>query len=152
MHSITLLATKLQTDFPMYHFTEGDAFRWSPQEKTVYYNHASHDQSSLLHEVSHAILNHTEYLKDIELIEMERAAWEYAQQSLGRQYGVVIEDETIQQSLDTYRDWLHARSTCPHCSATGIQAKKRRYKCIACTTSWHVNDARICALRRYTVK
>ncbi|HET8884083.1 MAG TPA: hypothetical protein VFM68_01285 [Candidatus Saccharimonadales bacterium] len=151
MPSTTSLATKLQKDFPHFAFTSSDGFRWSPNDTTVFYDATSNNQAALLHELSHAILDHTQYTKDIELVEMERDAWEHASTSLGSRYGVVIADATIQDSLDSYRDWIHSRSTCPHCQATGVQVKKNQYKCLACNTQWRVNDARVCALRRYTI-
>lgn len=151
MPSTTLLATKLQADFPAFTFTGADEFRWSPQEQTIFYDHTSDDQASLLHELSHASLRHADYTKDIELIEMERDAWEHATTTLSKRYAVTIDDTIVQDALDTYRDWLHARSTCPHCKATGLQTKKNQYKCLVCETKWRVNDARVCALRRYTL-
>lgn len=80
---------------------------------------------------------------------MERDAWQYAKDTLGQTYDQAILDDTVEDALDSYRDWLHARSTCPACQATGIQTKKEEYKCLACRTKWRVNEARICALRRY---
>lgn len=151
MPSTTSLAHKLQSDFPAFIFTASDTFRWSPQHKEIFYDQGSDDVASLLHELSHAVLNHTLYTKDIELIEMERDAWAHANTTLAAKYQITIDDDTIQDALDTYRDWLHARSTCPHCKATGVQTKKNQYKCIACMTEWRVNEARVCALRRYTI-
>lgn len=149
MPLITSLATKLQADFPAFIFAAGDTFRWSPEEKTILYDKASNDEASLLHELAHALLNHTTYLKDISLIEMERDAWSFALERLAKKYAVSIDESTVQDSLDTYRDWLHARSTCPDCQATGVQAKTDSYKCLVCGLSWRVNEARLCALRRY---
>jgi hypothetical protein len=143
---------KLEKDFPAFKFRSADEFRWSPEEMTIYYDEHSSDTATLLHELSHAVLAHTDYQKDIRLLELERDAWEYAHSTLAPIYGIVIEEEVMQDSLDTYRDWLHARSTCPECGATGIQTKQSSYKCLACTTSWRVNDARFCALRRYKTK
>jgi hypothetical protein len=151
MPSITSLADRLQRDYPDIIFTEGDDFHWSPSNKTVTYTQSSEDQASLLHELSHALLGHTDYKKDISLIEMERDAWQYAKDNLGPVYDLPIIDEITEDALDSYRDWLHARSTCPACQATGIQTKREEYKCLACRTKWRVNEARICALRRYTL-
>lgn len=151
MPSTTSLVTKLQQDYPEIAFAAGDEFRWSPSEATILYDPRTHDNASLLHELAHALLHHTTYTKDIELIEMERDAWSYACTQLTNHYDTTISDEQIQGSLDTYRDWLHARSTCPRCKATGVQVKQRQYKCLACTTNWRVNEARVCALRRYTI-
>jgi hypothetical protein len=147
----TSLANKLQNDFPALTFLAGDEFRWSPHDKTILYDQTSDDCASLLHELAHATLSHTTYTKDIELIEMERDAWERAATQLSTSYKIDIQDEVVQNSLDTYRDWLHARSTCPRCKATGVQTQKNQYKCLVCATKWRVNDARVCALRRYTL-
>jgi tRNA(Ile2) C34 agmatinyltransferase TiaS len=102
----------------------------------------------LLHELSHGLLNHADYNYDIELIAMECKAWDKVGE-LAKKYEIVINDNIIQLTLDTYRDWLHSRSTCPSCKATGIQDGKKSYSCLACGYKWRVNEARICALRRY---
>jgi hypothetical protein len=149
MPSIISLATKLQADFPAFTFVSDTGFRWSPDEKVILYDQASEDLPSLLHELSHAILDHKRYTRDIQLIELERDAWRYARDVLAVAYSVAIDTNQVEDALDTYRDWLHARSVCPGCRATGVQTGKNEYKCIICITTWRVNDARICALRRY---
>ena len=149
MHSISSLVTNLKHDFPDYIFVPGDDFLWSPEKKTISYVFDSDDHGSLLHELAHAILGHAAYNRDIELLELERAAWQHATDHLAHTYGIIISPDQVEDSLDTYRDWLHARSTCPACRATGLQTKKNEYKCIACHEKWRVNDARLCALRRY---
>lgn len=149
MHSITSLVSKLQRDFAQFQFCEGSDFHWSPAEKTIYYRAESLDGASLLHELAHALLGHEDYAHDVTLLAMERAAWSYARRQLGPAYNLPIDVDTVEDALDTYRDWLHARSMCPHCRAVGIQTDKRQYHCIACHEKWRVNDARICALRRY---
>lgn len=151
MLSTTSLANNLQPDFSAFIFKASDEFRWAPQENTIFYDQTSDDYASLLHELAHAVLQHENYTKDITLIEMERDAWQYAVTTLAPKYKTTINDNIVQDSLDTYRDWLHARSTCPNCKATGVQTKKSQYKCVLCATQWRVNDARICALRRYTL-
>jgi len=151
MHSTTLLANKLREDNPQITFSEGDDFHWAPGEATVYYVANSDATAPLLHEAAHALLGHSSYLRDVQLLEMERDAWEYARQNLGPKYGLPIKEETAEEALDSYRDWLHARSICPHCQATGIQQQKNTYACIACGEKWRVNEARICALRRYKI-
>ena len=151
MPSIASLISRLKADFPNLQFEEADEFRWSPPERTVYFDPRANDSASLLHELSHAILEHMAYTRDVQLIEMERDAWQFAKGHLSPAYAVVISEDAVENALDTYRDWLHARSTCPNCSATGIQSKKFLYKCLACHARWKVNDARFCALRRYTL-
>lgn len=151
MPLITSLAARLRKDFTQFSFVASDQFRWSPSDKTIFYNPDSSDQEALLHELSHALLNHSHYSRDIQLIDLERDAWQHASDSLSTQYNVLITDEVIQGALDTYRDWLHARSTCPTCNATGLQTKKNEYKCIACGSTWRVNEARLCGLKRYKI-
>ena len=148
MPSITSLLTKLQADYPTITFSKAADFRWSPPEKTVYYTNDPHADALLLHELSHSLLNHSLYIKDIDLIKMERDAWEKARH-LAPQYEVVLSDDIIQPHLDSYRDWLHARSTCPTCGATGVQTKQATYHCVACGATWRVNEARMCGLKRY---
>lgn len=152
MPSINLLIHKLRADFPQFNFASGDAFHWSPQDSTIYYPENSSDVSSLLHELAHAILEHRQYSRDIELIQFEQAAWHHAKEVLGLHYGVAIDPDHIEDALDTYREWLHARSTCPHCQATGLQIQHRIYSCFVCRTKWRVNDARVCGLRRFVIE
>jgi hypothetical protein cdiviTM7_01560 len=108
----------------------------------------------LLHEIAHAKLGHRNYQYDIQLIEMERAAWEYAVDTLAPKYDLTLsmDDDNIQDSLDSYRDWLHKRSLCPHCSAVGLQTTSSSYKCINCHSEWRVNQAKSCQLKRYQIK
>ena len=143
------LIQQLKADYPQFRFKKAKRFLWSPSEATIYYTGTDEDYAFLLHELSHGILNHAEYRRDIDLIVMERAAWDTANE-LAPTYGLVIDDDTVETTLDSYRDWLHARSTCPTCTAIGLQTKQRVYTCPACHHSWRVNEARICALRRYS--
>ncbi len=152
MQSMRSLAKRLQKDFPDFRFVTSTEFWWSAREQTIHYDSsASHANTFLLHELSHAILGHRAYLYDIDLIKLERDAWEYAKTKLGDSYKVVIDDSVIQDNLDTYREWLHARSTCPECEATGLQTKQQHYRCLDCGHMWRVNEARLCSLRRYSL-
>ncbi len=150
MPSIVLLLNKLKKDFPAIQFKSGDDFLWSPSERTLYYGPLDIKDSAalLLHELSHGLLGHNDYRHDITLVAMERSAWNRALE-LASEYGFTISEQMIEDHLDTYRDWLHARSTCPNCSANGHQVKQSTYHCLACGHKWRVNEARICALRRY---
>lgn len=150
MPSTPSLITKLRQDYPDIQFAPGDCFRWDPQQRIIFYGDTT-DSASLIHELAHHLLGHTDYSRDINLLKMERDAWEIASNRLADRYKVPLDDDFIQDSLDTYRDWLHARSTCPVCKATGIQTARRHYACVACMTKWRVNEARSCALRRYPV-
>lgn len=152
MRSINWIIKQLRQDYPQFTFESADKFWWSADKTTIYFNHNAQDsQVYCLHELSHALLGHRGYEYDIDLIKLERDAWNYACVKLAPRYNVVIDAQTIQDNLDTYRDWLHARSACPDCAATGLQSKQH-YRCLACGHTWRVNDARICALRRYSLQ
>ena len=143
------LLDKLISDHPQITFAEGEDFLWSPETATVYYVVDESDADALLiHELAHGLLEHKEYSRDVQLIAMETDAWEKAS-ALAHDYQLNLDDDTVQDHLDTYREWLHARSTCPSCEATGHQSGNNTYTCVACLGNWRVNEARICALRRY---
>lgn len=150
MRSMSSLIHKLKTTHPDISFIQAEQFSWLPSTKTVFYDRSAPNASLLLlHELSHALLDHKEYRRDIELIAMETAAWEKAK-TLADELSIRAQENAIQDHLDTYRDWLHARSTCPNCSANGYQTASSEYACPACTHTWKVNEARTCALRRYS--
>lgn len=148
MPQMALLVKKLSSAYPQFHFEDSDHYMWAPAESTVYFNSEMPNPAQLLHELGHGVRGHGQYNKDVALLAMEREAWEEAKR-IGQQFDVTIDDDTIETHLDTYRDWLHARSTCPSCNATGVQTSRFQYRCVACFHEWRVNDARICALRRY---
>jgi hypothetical protein len=132
-------------------FSASDDFHWDHETQTVYYNPSEPDAAPLLlHETGHALLQHASYPDDISLLAMERDAWTEAEK-LADDLGMAIDSDLVEETLDTYRDWLHARSTCPHCQATGVQESEKLYSCLACHHKWTVNEARICALRRHDI-
>ncbi|MEO5949134.1 MAG: hypothetical protein ABIP74_01905 [Candidatus Saccharimonas sp.] len=133
-------------------FEPGENFGWQFPSHTITYDvHDPDAEELLLHEIGHALLGHRDYTYDIHLVEMERAAWDKARE-IAPNFGVMISENDIEDSLDTYRDWLHARSTCPHCGSTGVQDGKLNFTCLACHYEWHANEARTCQLRRTSIK
>lgn len=156
MEKITSLLPKLSAKAAqMQHlthltFSSGEVFSWNHNACAISYDSTDeHVTEQLLHEFGHAQLNHAKYSRDIELLAMERDAWQQAVE-LSKELDIDIDQEVIDSHLDTYRDWLHARSLCPNCQATGIQTASYRYKCVACLNNWRVNDAKICQLRRWS--
>lgn len=147
------LLHKLIKDYPHITFTPAETFWWSPSHATVHYRYSDStsalDVPKLLHEVSHAALEHDRYIYDIELVQMERDAWTHAQTILAPKYNVIVPTDSIEDALESYRCWLHARSTCPECDSNGVQTKTGPYKCLACGGQWRANEARICELRRF---
>lgn len=147
------LVARLAADYPNLTFTVGTDDRWDGQ-RTINYT-VSTPECALLHELAHALLGHTGYDLDIDLLKMERAAWDYARRELAPVYGVTINADDAEDALDTYRDWLHNRSLCPDCHVSGMQLtganpiNRSSYRCLACARSWTANEAKHSALRRY---
>lgn len=141
------LLAKLQKLMPDTRFEAGDSFFWSPKGNTVTYNRKKIDtpdgRMALLHESSHALLAHQRYHSDFELVMMEVAAWERAK-LLAEEMGVAMDNDHVQDCLDTYRDWLHQRSTCPRCGVICLQFNAREYHCHNCNNIWQVSQSRFC--------
>ena len=139
------LIDKLVKDYPGISFVSGDTFLWSPKKKEIIFINKESKSSvwSLLHELGHALLYHTSYDSDLELIQIEANAWEKASQ-LGNKYGYKIDTNHIQDCLDTYRDWLHRRSLCPNCDSQSFQKDSRKYRCFNCNAEWCVSSSRLC--------
>jgi len=151
MPSTLSVINKIQKDYPNISFVKGEDFSWSISNNTICYSDDISGIPLLLHEIAHSILDHTDYKNGIHLINIERDAWMKAQE-IAIKYGISIDEETVEKSLDTYRDWLHSRSKCPNCGAIGIEQKKYLYNCLECGHKWKVNDGRICRLRRDSIK
>ncbi|MDQ3123673.1 MAG: hypothetical protein M3Q14_03255 [bacterium] len=141
------LLEQLREDYPIIQFVHGDAFYWSPIGRKVTYDASSQQPGiatwTLLHEVSHGILGHTQYQSDFELVKLEVEAWSQAEK-LAKHYDIVINHDHIQDCLDTYRDWLHRRSTCPTCGVISMQKDQKSYQCLNCNTNWQVSSSRFC--------
>ncbi len=146
--SFTELLNKLTRDFPAVDFIASDTFRWSDTSQAIHYNPKSKNPAwSLLHEVGHMLNKHSSYSSDTSLIRMEMEAWESAKE-LAQRYGRRINEDHIQDCMDSYRSWQHKRSNCPICTQTGIEIKSRTYRCINCQHAWDVNANRLCRVYR----
>lgn len=133
-------------------FTPGDYFCWAPNTKEVFYdpiNSTTASTWSLLHETGHAILNHSEYSTDYQLIRLEIEAWEKAKE-LAKLFRLSINNDHIEDCLDSYRDWLYKRSICPSCSTKCLQTAnlKNYYRCFNCRTVWRVPASKLCRTYR----
>lgn len=141
------LLKSLQKIHPELRFTEGKSFSWSPETGEVFYKAegvAERDRWALLHETGHALLDHKSYLTDVGLLKMEIAAWDKAHE-LAAQFDIHIDEDHVQDCLDTYRDWLHARALCPTCATRCLQQDSGHgYRCHNCHTSWKVTTSRFC--------
>ena len=149
------LLRRLEKDYPNLQFIVSGRFSWHAGKQHISYPEAALQNNrgewALLHELGHALLAHTDYTSDMELLRIEITAWDKARE-LSENYHVHIDEEYIQDSLDSYRDWLHVRSTCPTCQEHCLQATRDSYRCHNCGTSWHVTQSRLCRPYRKTQK
>lgn len=127
-------------------FIAAKVFYWSPKNQTIYYNDQQADLAgkwALIHEAAHALLGHKDYQTDIGLLILEAEAWQKAQE-ISKNLGVKIDEQHIEDCLNTYRDWLYARSTCPTCMLNSLQIDANAYMCLNCSTRWTVSKSRFC--------
>jgi hypothetical protein len=154
VQSINKLLPILKVDFPEVTFHSGTDFMWSPKQKLITYNPKQTGEIAiwaLLHELAHAELNHATFEDDLELLQIELEAWKKAKE-IGIKYKITIDNDHIEDCLDTYRDWLHSRATCPSCGVVSLQLKTGEYRCFNCKTLWKVPKSQVCRVSRRVVK
>ncbi len=148
------LLSNLQVKFPSLNFKSGTNFSWSPKTNYVIYKSMISDDKvatwSLLHEVGHALLGHQDYNSDFKLLTLEVSAWDKAKE-LAESFNCSIDQGHIEDCLDTYRDWLYQRSTCPTCTNCSLQTDINTYQCFNCGTIWKVSSSRMCRPYRRTL-
>ncbi len=145
-NNINDLAVALQEFCPDVLFVKSDKCLWSPKDRIIYFDTLD-KPIYLIHEVGHALLGHNSYDSDLELLMLESAAWAKAKE-IAQELGVALTDDEAEDSLDTYRAWLHKRSLCPTCDQIGIQTNLTRYACINCPSTWIVSKSRFCRAYR----
>lgn len=144
MKTQTKLLAELRARWPELTFKPGDTYYWSPGDNTVFYQADDTSEVGLwtiLHETCHGILGHTNYQSDFELVMLEVSAWDHAKR-LAEVIGITIDNDHIQDCLDSYRDWQYKRSLCPRCDLGGIQITPSTYTCIFCHDTWNVSKER----------
>jgi hypothetical protein len=138
----------LQQDYPSITFKEADSFYWSAENQTVFYSeNAEAPAWLLLHEIGHMVNEHTGYSTDLRLVHMELQAWETAR-ALAERYGIPLDEEYIEDCLDSYRHWQYKRSLCPRCNLAGVEKSSGLYRCINCRQEWRVTVNRFCRAYR----
>lgn len=145
-----LTLSKITADFPILDFIKNTNGDFRRQKNTIFYDDSEPNvEAFLLHEISHATLNHQKYKRDIQLLTIEREAWDNAL-LLAKKYNVIIDEELIEDAMDSYREWIHKRSICPSCRQNGIEISKKVYKCYICYQEWTPNEAKTCRIYRKT--
>ena len=152
--SLDDLIAELRASFPSLTYRTSNRFMWSSSAQVIYYSDHFKDiqvaRQQLLHETAHALLQHNAYTYDIELVRIEATAWERAK-ILGEEFSIDIDEDHVQNCLDTYRNWLYKRSACPSCLQAGLQIDPSTYQCLNCSQTWKIGPERLCRpYRRYS--
>lgn len=140
----------ITSEFPELRFMEGKTLSWNPQTDTITIPKSDTDDTvyGLIHEIAHAKLTHDSFLHDVDLIKMEREAWNKACEIAKDRFDLKINYEYIEDCLDSYRDWLYKRSLCPRCTLSGFQVNNHEYSCPHCLIDWKVPVSRLCTVKR----
>lgn len=151
MNSRQTLIETLVKEYDQINFESGSNFSWSPKDNVIYFDQESpHFEWSLLHEIGHVVCEHKDYKYDVSLLRMEVEAWRQACE-LSKKYDVTISQEHIEKCLDSYREWIYKRSTCPLCTQAGLEKDTGKYQCINCGNKWIVSKQKFCRVYRKTV-
>ncbi len=146
------LINQLESDYQV-NLVVADDFHYSHQQNSIFYDpKVDNWQLLLIHELAHFLLKHQNYQFDRQLLKMETDAWELVKDELATKYQIKIDYDLIENTLDSYRDWLYSRSRCPKCNSIGNQFDKNKYKCLNCDSIWKVNQAKFVGLKRCQIK
>ena len=125
------LLSRLQSDYPNFRFKSGAKFAFRPPSTIIVGPTETRDDLLLLHELGHALSRHQDFTSDVARLKMERQAWTKAHQ-LAKKYALPWDEDFVEDQLDSYREWLHRRSSCPKCGLTCYQTPDGIYHCPKC--------------------
>ncbi len=133
--------SQIKHAYSQFRFAEHDIFHWSPKDNTVYYDPLELKEPTgmyqLFHEIGHALSDHRNYTSGVQLLKIEAEAWSAAK-LIAKKYNLKIDSDRIERCLDSYRDWLHLRSTCPNCESVSLEIDTNSYHCFNCMQKWKV--------------
>ncbi|MDX1765960.1 MAG: hypothetical protein R3313_03335 [Candidatus Saccharimonadales bacterium] len=148
-------ATDIIAANPQFSYQSAGHFKWSPNDNIIYYNNKTVDTPeglwALAHEIGHAKSGHQSFNDDLDLIKKEREAWTEAQ-LICAAYEVDIDEDYIEDCLDSYRDWQKQRATCPDCGTVSTQLNTVNYHCFNCDCEWKVSPSQTCRIRRSKIR
>lgn len=122
---------RLIRDFFDFKFVLGAKFSFRPPKTIVIGPPEPFSRLLVLHELGHAVCGHRDFRMDVTRLKMENQAWEEAKK-LAVRYEIEVNEDVVQDELDTYRDWLHQKSRCPICGLTRFQTPDSQYHCPRC--------------------
>jgi len=133
-----LFIDELKSLYPQFKFISSIRFKYRPP-KSIYVVYGE-DNFALqtLHELGHALCKHENYQTLVERLKIESEAWERAKQVVSlhpewlKKYQIKYDSDFAESQLDTYRDWLHAKTLCPNCGLTRYQTPNGRFHCPHC--------------------
>ena len=125
---------RVKGDFLKLRFVSGAKFAFRPPRTVVVPRDSDspYDSLLLLHEIGHVLIGKYDFKTEVERLKIEVLAWEKAKE-LAVLYGVPIDEDMIEDELDTYRNWLHQKSRCPNCGLTRFQTPDGVFHCPKCS-------------------
>lgn len=136
--SIDIIAT-----YHEYTFLPAGYFCYDASEEVINYDPVrlryNTGKIALLHEISHCQLGHFHYRYDLELLMLEVAAWNRTLE-LARKHNIPVQQQYIQDCIDSYDDWVTRRGTCPTCHNFCIEDTENVFSCFVCNTQWRVSS------------
>ncbi len=125
----------LVSDYPELIFKTGKKFSYRPPNTIFLGQPQPFFALQTLHELAHALCGHKDWSTSVSRIKIEREAWERAR-DLYKTYEKLIPDpwdeDFIEDSLDTYRNWLHQKTLCKTCGLTRFQDDDGVFHCPHC--------------------
>ena len=142
MADLSHLINHLKQTYPDLHFAYGGRFKYRyPSHITLENPKNSTTPPTFfalltLHELGHALCNHKDYTTDVQRLKIEREAWETAK-TVYLELPEILktfpwDENYVEDSLDTYRAWLHTKSACKNCGLTCYQTEDGAYHCPRC--------------------
>lgn len=134
------LVAQLKKDYPDFIFKSGSRFAFRPPKTIIIGPYEGKNTPLLLfHELGHALSKKYSYNLSVERLKIESLAWQagktayLACQKSGNYPNLPPWNETfVEDNLDTYRNWLHQKSTCKSCGLTMYQSKDKTWSCPYC--------------------
>ena len=143
MADLAALIDYLQKTYPSVHFAYAKRFKYHYKNRVFLENPEKSTTPptffalSTLHELGHALCKHKDYTTGVSRLKIEREAWERAKTAYLKlpsnlKSAFPWDENYVESSLDTYRIWLHQKSTCKNCGLTCYQTPDGVYHCPRC--------------------
>ena len=128
------IVKQLKKDYPDFRFIDGARFSFKPPKTIVIGPYEGEKTPMLLfHELGHALSKKYSYKLGIERLKIESIAWQTGKKAYQNYSNLPLWDnDFVEDNLDTYRDWLHQKSTCKTCGLTMYQDVNNSWRCPYC--------------------